>query len=47
MGGKIVNGKKEGEARVKYPNGDVYVGQFENDLMVGIAIIKYHNGEIY
>ena len=38
--------KKYGEGTLRYANGDIYEGMFENGCRHGRGIYKYSNGEV-
>ncbi len=40
-------GKRHGIGCLKYVNGDVYEGEFKNDLRHGRGLHKYHTGHVY
>ena len=39
--------KSHGEGRIIYANGDVYEGNWENDLPNGEGVMSYFNGNKY
>ena len=41
------NDKKEGKGIHRYANGDVYEGEFKNNLFEGKGVLKYATGSIY
>lgn len=45
--GEHVDGKRQGEGILRFPNHDRYVGHFFNDLQNGKGVIDYHNGDRY
>mmetsp|Transcript_26936 Transcript_26936/g.36011 ORF Transcript_26936/g.36011 Transcript_26936/m.36011 type:complete len:81 (+) Transcript_26936:952-1194(+) len=40
-------GKKHGQGRIKTPNGNVYVGQFQSDQKHGYGVLTEANGRRY
>ena len=43
--GSFVNGKKQGNGRIEFPDGSVYNGYWENDKEKGAGIYSSRNGE--
>ncbi|EQC35550.1 hypothetical protein SDRG_06840 [Saprolegnia diclina VS20] len=45
--GDYVDGKKHGLGKMQFPNGDVYHGQWANDIIDGQGTLMYKNGDIF
>jgi hypothetical protein len=45
--GNLVNGKRDGQGKMKYENGDVYDGSWENEEKYHDGEMKYKNGDVY
>jgi len=45
--GIVVKGKKEGQGKYTWVNGDIYSGEWKNDKMNGFGVIKYSTGNEY
>jgi len=45
--GDIAGGKKHGKGVMKFRNGDIYTGSWDNNMMNGDGTMVYSNGEKY
>jgi hypothetical protein len=45
--GDIKHGKKHGKGVMKFRNGDIYTGSWENNMINGEGTMVYSNGEKY
>ena len=45
--GTFVDGKKDGQGKYTWANGDIYSGEWKNDKMDGFGVLKYNNGNEY
>jgi len=43
----LQDGKMSGRGLFKYTNGDVYEGEFRNDLKEGVGRLRYHSGAVF
>ena len=43
----VVNNLREGIGECKFANGNIYIGNFKDDLMNGIGQMIYSNGDEY
>lgn len=45
--GTFKNGIKEGQGKLKFPDGSQYVGRFKEDMLEGYGVLTYLDGRVY
>ncbi len=45
--GQFVDGKREGDGEIKFPNGDSYKGQWKSDMKEGQGVYSWKDGSSY